>query len=116
MVCCPLDSLKGGQAMIKAHASRSNLFVGIGLVAQLVGHFAVLPMGGIYGPLGMLLIGLGAAVFVVGCGYYALAKGYHFAFGLFGLLSIVGLIVLVAIPDQHPEHRGYNPPAGPPQT
>ncbi len=104
--------------MIKAHASKSNLFVGIGLVGQLVGNFALVPMGGVAGVLGMLLIGLGAATFVVGCGYYATAKGYHFLLGLLGLLSIVGLIVLVALPDQHPEYRGHHPTVGqaPPQA
>ena len=104
--------------MIKAHASKSNLFVGIGLVGQLVGNFALVPMGGVAGVLGMLLIGLGAATFVVGCGFYATAKGYHFLLGLLGLLSIVGLIVLVALPDQHPEYRGHHPTVGqaPPQA
>jgi hypothetical protein len=43
----------------------------------------------------------GGLIFIWGCGQYARAKGYSPWFGLLGLLSIVGLILLVFFPDKH---------------
>jgi hypothetical protein len=76
----------------------TNIGVGIGIVLQIAGK--VLSMDGMLG-FGFMLMLAGAITFIWGCGQYAKAKGYSPWFGLLGLLSIVGLIVLVLFPDKH---------------
>jgi hypothetical protein len=50
--------------------------------------------------LGYLVAVAAGVVFVWGCGQYAKAKGYSTWFGLFGLLYLLGLIILVFFPDK----------------
>jgi len=62
------------------------------------------------GLLDELLLGvLGTLLLVVGFAYYAKSRGRHPARGLFGLLSIVGLLVLACLSDRakdkEPTHR-----------
>jgi hypothetical protein len=45
--------------------------------------------------------GLGLLPFIYGLCCYAKGKGYHGAWGLLGLLTIIGLIILVCFPDRH---------------
>lgn len=49
---------------------------------------------------GNLLLLAGTALLLAGLAFYAKAKGRHPAWGLFGLLSIVGVIVLGILPDR----------------
>ena len=50
--------------------------------------------------IGLALVSLvGAILFLVGLAFYAKAKGRHPAWGLVGLLSLIGLIVLVCLKD-----------------
>ena len=42
----------------------------------------------------------GTALLIVGLSYYAKAKGHHPAYGLFGLLSLIGLIILACSTDK----------------
>lgn len=37
---------------------------------------------------------IGGAIFVIGCGFLAKAKGHHCAWGLLGLLSLIGYFLL----------------------
>ena len=53
------------------------------------------------GGLGIAL--LGTALLVVGLAFYARAKGRHWAWCFMGFLSIIGLIVLACLKDQHKE-------------
>lgn len=42
----------------------------------------------------------GAALFILGLGYYAAAKGHSRWAGLLGMLSIIGYLVLALLPDR----------------
>lgn len=44
---------------------------------------------------------LGTILLIVGLAYYSKAKGHSGWFGFFGLLSWVGIIVLIALKDKH---------------
>ena len=46
--------------------------------------------------LGQLLGFVGLIVFTVGCTFLAKAKGHNGAWGLFGLLSLIGYFILLA--------------------
>jgi hypothetical protein len=83
--------------------------VGIpGIILQFVGWFMSGNAAGAAGrnatpemSIPALLVTLtGTVLLIVGLSLYAKAKGYHPAFGLFGLLSIIGLIVLGVLPNK----------------
>ena len=50
--------------------------------------------------LALVITVIGTVLLIYGLALYAKAKGYHPLFGLFGLLSIIGLIVLGVLPDK----------------
>ena len=80
-------------SMIQEYKSKTNLFILLGIAAQIVGGVAGGTLSGVLNLAGVIL-------FVVGCCYYAKGKGYHGAFGLFGILSILGLLVLICMKDK----------------
>ena len=84
--------------MLPEFKRNTNIGVGIGLLLQIGGR--VLLRSG-FGVLGLLVIAIGFAAFIWGCGQYAKAKGYSPWLGALGFLSIIGLIVLVLFPDKH---------------
>lgn len=84
--------------MLPQYKRTTNLGVGIGFVLQISGQ--VLSKQGIEF-IGLLLSLVGLAAFIWGCGQYAKAKGYSAWFGGLGLLSFIGLIVLVLFRDKH---------------
>jgi hypothetical protein len=43
---------------------------------------------------------IGVLLVIVGLRYYAKAKGYSDVFGLLGLLSCVGVVILAVLPDK----------------
>ena len=43
---------------------------------------------------------IGSVLLITGLCYYNKAKGHHWAFGFFGLLSWLGIIVLIALKDK----------------
>jgi hypothetical protein len=45
----------------------------------------------------------GLVVFAWGCCMYAEGKGYHPVVGVVGLFSLIGLLILAALHDKHPE-------------
>jgi len=49
-------------------------------------------------------VALGYSLWVWGCYHQAKAKGYSGWFGIFGLLSAPGLLVLLILPDRTKEH------------
>jgi hypothetical protein len=51
-------------------------------------------------PIWLVVFFIGTILLIVGLGLYAKAKGYSPLFGLFGLLSIIGVIVLAVLPDR----------------
>ena len=66
----------------------------------------------VYGVPGLLIQGvgivihpamilLGTVLLIIGLAYYAKAKGHSGLFGLFGLLSWVGILVLIVLKDHY---------------
>lgn len=80
--------------MLQKHKNGTNIGVLVGLALQI-------GAGYVASPASVLLYVAGWAVFIWGCTEYARGKGHSPWFGLLGLLSFIGLIVLVFMPDRH---------------
>ena len=99
--------------MLKEYKTRTNLGVGIGIALQMAGALAgpgVVPgdagafalVGGFGSAHASLMLTLAGLVFFIwGCCSYAKGKGYSGWWGMLGLLSCVGLVILVLVPDRH---------------
>jgi hypothetical protein len=92
--------------VLAEYKTKTNIGIGLGIVGQFVGR-SLTAAGGSQNPavsfLGVAVI-IGAIVaFLYGCRSYAIGKGYHPAFGFFGLLSCIGLLVLVFLKDKYPD-------------
>lgn len=86
--------------MLVEYKKKTNIGVGLGILTQIVGRGLI--AGGDAGAiLGFLFLLGGAVLFIWGCCSYAKGKGYHDAWGFLGLLSLIGLIILVCFPDKH---------------
>lgn len=98
--------------MLAAHKQKTNIGVGIGLALQIGGRL-LMTSGGTRSAsaLGAVVLVAGLAVFAWGCSMYAQGKGHHPAFGLLGLLSLIGLLVLLSLEDRHPEQKAVPPVA-----
>ena len=73
--------------MLAEKKSKTNIGVGIGFVVQLLGN-ALRAQGG-------ALVTIGLVMFIWGCMSYREGKGYS------RWLGLLGLIVLVLLPDRH---------------
>ena len=89
--------------MLAEYKRNTNIGVGIGLVLQIAGNLLIGPEDAVgAAPLiGLLLLFVGLGFFIWGCMSYSKGKGHHPAWGLLGLLSLIGLIILVLFPDKH---------------
>lgn len=84
-----------------AAENRKSLMIGVpGIILQIGGNIITRTNEDL-ALVGLLLLVLGSVLLCVGLGFYAKAKGHHPAFGLLGLLSILGLIILALMPDKH---------------
>jgi len=83
--------------MLAEYKTKTNIGVGVGILLQIVGR-ALLTSDQILG-IPVALAGVG--FFLYGCFSYAKGKGYPSLLGLLGLLSCLGLIVMVLLPDKH---------------
>ena len=86
--------------MLEEKKNNTNIGVGLGIVTQIVGQ-VLQSQGGAMGTIGLVVSLGGLALFVWGCFNYAEGKGYSPFLGLLGLLSCLGLIILVILPDKH---------------
>jgi len=77
-----------------------NVGIWLGLILQLVGRF-VTNLGPDAGLFGLAIIFLGAVIFVWGCMRIAAEKGYSKWLGLLGLLSCIGLLILLVLPERN---------------
>jgi hypothetical protein len=84
--------------MLPENKTNTNIGVGLGLILEIVGR---LVFGG--SVLGLALVLVGAVLFIWGCMNYAVGKGHSKWLGLLGLLSCIGLIILIILPDHHKE-------------
>jgi uncharacterized membrane protein len=92
--------------MLPEKRTKTNVGVGMGVLLQLSGFFFLQPAHRA-AILGLVLILVSIPVFVRGCMNYAEGKGHSRRVGLVALAGIIGLIVLILLPDQ--ERNG--PPA-----
>lgn len=78
--------------MIK-HFNRISLAVGVpGLLIQTLASIHHWPPN--QQVVGTTLVLLGTGLLIVGLSYYAKARGHHLAWGVLGLVSIIGAIIL----------------------
>ena len=86
--------------MLAEYKSKTWTFAIAGIVLQIAGSIiSKIPLIGWL--VGIPVGALGTLLFIMGCCFYAKAKGYSWLFGLLGLLSFVGLIILYFLPDLH---------------
>jgi TRAP-type C4-dicarboxylate transport system permease small subunit len=90
--------------MLPENKTKTNIGIAVGIILQLIGRglAATSDSGRI---LGAILMLVGAVFFIWGCMNYAEGKGHSKWLGLLGLLSCLGLIILVILPDHHKESR-----------
>jgi hypothetical protein len=86
--------------MLAEHKSKTNVGVGLGFLLQLLG-FILCDAGEVGSVLGCLLVLTSLPLLIWGCMHYAEGKGHSKWVGLVGLTGCIGLLVLVALPDNH---------------
>lgn len=86
--------------MLPENKKKTNLGVGAGIILQVLGR-VLITVGDAAGILGLLLALIGAVLFIWGCMNYAVGKGHSKWLGLLGLLSCIGLVILLFLPDRH---------------
>ena len=82
--------------MLARYKTRTNWFVGIGTLLLFFRNLIGQEIGAVFALVGFVL-------FIIGCFNYAKAKGYNSALGLFGFLWLLGLLILVCLPDKRKE-------------
>jgi hypothetical protein len=86
--------------MLPEKRTKTNIGVGVGIILQVIGRLLVLRSPDL-ALVGLILTVLGLGVFIWGCMNYAEGKGHSKWLGLLGLLSCIGLIVLIFLPDRN---------------
>lgn len=89
---------------MNAADNKKSLTFGIpGIIVQIIGNVLVRTQEGntMMVLLGAVVALAGTVLLIVGLSFYARGKGYHPAFGLLGLLSCLGLIILAVMPDKN---------------
>lgn len=101
--------------MIESHKNRANIFIIIGLIMSIGANIwsRSLPPGDSMIAVALVISIIGTVVFVFGCMEYAQAKGRSRWWGLFGLLSLIGLLVLVLLKDHSDMRRPQGFPVQP---
>lgn len=82
--------------MLPQYKTKTNVYIGIGILVQLIAMVGFLESG-----IGILLRLLGSGLFIAGCVFYVKGKGHHGGWGALGLLSIIGLIILICMKDKN---------------
>ena len=86
--------------MLPSYQKKANNCIGAALVLSVVGFALVFTRFAQMGP----PVSLSALpVFALGGCAYAKAKGWHWSWGLLGLTSLPGILVLMLFADKHPE-------------
>jgi hypothetical protein len=86
--------------MLAEYKTKTNIGVGLGILLQIIAR-ALKTAWPSTASLATLIGLLGLGLFVYGCFNYAQGKGYSRWLGLLGLLSCLGLVVLVVLPDKN---------------
>ena len=90
--------------MLAEHKIKTNLGVGVGFILEVIGRFLSTNVAGAAAGrmiFGVILVLIGASFFIWGCMNCAVGKGHSKWLGLLGLLSCIGLIILMLLPDHH---------------
>lgn len=107
--------------MIRHYQIRANAGIITGLVlnigSRIAGYYLFEPGRTTHTPMVSVVIAasaVGTIAFIYGCVMYALAKGRSGWWGAFGLLNLIGLIVLICLTDYArdgfaPQQRGFEP-------
>jgi hypothetical protein len=90
--------------MLPHKKTKTNIGVGIGIVLQL-SKFILVSMGYVSPTSGLIIELIGIVFFTWGCMNYAEGKGHSKWLGLLGLLSCIGLLILIFLPDRHRESK-----------
>jgi hypothetical protein len=85
--------------MIKRYNNLSFLYFIPGMILQLVGY-VMTENSAEPNHLAVALLLIGTVLAFIGFGYYARAKGRSMLWGLFGFLSLVGLLILALLKDR----------------
>ncbi len=86
---------------MNASENRKSLAIGVpGIALQIGGR--IMQMQHPDQSMWLLVMLVGTVLLIVGLSFYAKAKGHHAAWGLMGLLSLIGLIVLACLKDRRP--------------
>ena len=87
--------------MIREYRIKTNIGVGFGILAQVIGFLAsyYIQVGIVLWCAAILIYG-GFLLLIWGLWNYAKGKGYKGVWGLLGLLSIFGFAVLALFPDK----------------
>ena len=87
--------------MLKEYKRDTNIGVGLGWIVIALSNY-VIRSNAFGGPMvGYVVLLTGIGLFLWGCGQYAQGKGYSWYWGALGLLYILGLLVLVLMPDRY---------------
>jgi hypothetical protein len=86
--------------MLAEYKTKTNIGVAIGLILEIAGRVMMMEMPNL-ALVGAIITLVGVVFFIWGCMSYAAGKGYSKLLGLLGLLSCIGLIVLVLLPDKN---------------
>ena len=90
--------------MLAEYKKKTNIGIGFAIIIWVVLGFLAVFVSGTSEEAGSALEGISILPmfpFIYGLCCYAKGKGYHGAWGLLGLLTIIGLIILVTFPDKH---------------
>lgn len=85
--------------MIKTYKENANAFIVLAVVIGLVGILGA-SLGVIGSGLAFILMVAERGLLCTGCYYYMKGKGWSGGFAIFGLLSVIGLLILVFFPDR----------------
>ena len=96
--------------MLPGTAAKTNIGVGVGLVIQGVGSALTDVDGALV--IGYMVVLIGVVLFIWGCMKYAQGKGHSEWFGFLGLISCLGLLILVFLPDRHKQSKTNKRPMG----
>jgi hypothetical protein len=90
--------------MLQEKKTNTNIGVGLGILLQFL-HVILVRQGLVSPILGLIIEIIGLLFFTWGCMNYAEGKGHSKWLGLLGLLSCIGLLVLVFLPDHHKQTK-----------
>ena len=92
--------------MIGEYRLRTNIGVGLGIIAQIVGFYVSYYVHiGIILWLAAIVIYGGFLLLIWGLWNYAKGKGYKGVWGLLGLFSVFGFIILALFPDKKKDEK-----------